>query len=446
MGKLAALLLLATTLSCLAQPKITYYDLKYSFDFNEKKLFGTAAIKVDVQAKDTLHLLLYRLIKVKSITDAEGKAIPFTQTVKAFDDWEQFQVNSIQVTPPTSLKTMVIEYEGYMKGYTETGMLYTKDQVDTTFTLLRPDCFAYPEAGVANWDKYSNQETNYFDYKISVTVPNNLKVINGGTLVSATKEKDLTTYVYTNRKPAWRIDIAIGKYRSFEDKDFIIHYFPEDSSQIKSVAENVKKAYGLYEKWFGEKNKVRYAIIEIPDQWGSQTDVTSILQEASAIKDGKQMYELYHEISHIWNLTPLDHSPSRLESEGLAVFLQSLVTEKLHNTPGALDRAAERNTQRLMKAFEKDPKKGTIPISEYGPNQLTDLSYTKGMLFFYALYQKMGEEKFMRAIRDYYTRYRSKGATLKEFSTSMAKSLPGTGPMIENWLFSNKPLEELLKK
>lgn len=445
MGKPAiTLALLLAAVSCLSQPKITNYDLKYLFDFKEKKLFGTAVLTIDdLHPKDTLHLLLYRLIKVRSVKDVDGRSLVFRQTVKAFDDWEQLQVNAVQIAPSRLTKKIIIEYDGYIKGYTETGMLYTKDRIDAEFSLLRTDCFAYPVQGVTNWEAYNSVNMN-FDYTISVTVPDSLTVANGGALVSSTKGNGVATYTYTNKKPAWRIDIAIGNYRIYKDPHFLIYYFPEDSMRIRSVADNVRKAFDLYSAWFGEKSKEQYAIIEIPDQWGSQTDVTSILQEASAIKDDKRMYELYHEISHIWNLTPLDPSPSRVESEGLAMFLQYLMMEKLHGSTGALDAGAERNFRRLIKMFESDPKKAAIPISEYGPNQLTDLSYPKGMLFFYSLYKKVGEEKFMAAIKEFYTRYGQKGASLKEFSESISATMPGTGQMIHEWLYGTRSLQELM--
>lgn len=54
-------------LPCLSQRKVTPHDRGYSFDLNEKKLFGTAVITVgNFQSRDTLRLLLKGLMKVKS--------------------------------------------------------------------------------------------------------------------------------------------------------------------------------------------------------------------------------------------------------------------------------------------------------------------------------------------------------------------------------------------
>jgi hypothetical protein len=187
----------------------------------------------------------------------------------------------------------------------------------------------------------------------------------------------------------------------------------------------------------GKKSEEQYTIVEIPDQWGSQTDVTSILQEASAIKDEKHMYELYHEISHTWNVVPLDPNPSRVESEGLAVFLQYLLMEKLQGNSDALDAGAEKAFQKLKKQFEKNPGASEIPIAEYGAHQLTDLSYNKGMLFFYILYYKVGEKKLMKVIADHNAKHKS-GSTLQDFSNSLVANLPGVKYIVDDWLWTNR--------
>lgn len=434
MGKLlCALNFLCGVTLCHAQASITSYNLDFSFDFAARKVFCKATISIT--KADTVNLLLYRLLTIRSVRDNSGAPVTFSQNVKAFEDWDQFQVNSIQILPGEATQ-LTIEYDGYLAGYTETGMLYTKDRIDPSFTILRMDCFAYPVVGMTNWEKNNNVPETYFNYTVSTTVPDSLTVVNGGKLVDKKTDNGNTTYTYTNVQPAWRIDVVVAKYETHSDKDFILHYFPEDSARVKTTVGFVKKAFATYGAWFGKHSEQQYTIIEIPDQWGSQADVTSILQEASAIKDEKHLYELYHEISHTWNVTPLDSRPGRLESEGLATFLQYLTMEKLNNIPGALDAGAERQLQRVKRQFDKDPKAATVPIAEYGAHQLTDLSYSKGMLFFYMLYKIMGEERMMSHIAGFYKNF-PKGATLKDFT----QSLGSNKKLIDDWIWTDKSSE-----
>lgn len=105
-----------------------------------------------------------------------------------------------------------------------------------------------------------------------------------------------------------------------------------------------------------------------------------------------RLYELYHEISHIWNVKPLDPLPSRFESEGLAMFLQYLVQEKLENKKGALEKAAEWASKSFRKKCQNDPRCKDVPIIDYGKEMLPDLSYSKGMTLFYILYKLVGGE------------------------------------------------------
>jgi hypothetical protein len=433
-------------------PAIDKYNLKFNFDFKEQKVFCKAELSLNnIQQSDTINLLLYRLLKVKSIKDDLGNDIKFNQDVVSFSDWEALQVNYVsvfvnKVRPGHIEQKIIVDYEGLLLGYTETGMSYVKDNIDAAFTLLRMDCFAYPVQGTISWEKNRASGLSYFDYTISVTVPDSLSVVNGGQLISKNKTNGFTEFIFQNLKPAWRIDIAIGKYSTLNENGFSIYYFPCDSSGAKNVSESVAKTYSLFNNWFGEVPFSGYSIIEIPNDWGSQTDVTCIIQEASAFKDRNKLYELYHEISHIWNVTSIDKSPCRLESEGFAMFLQYLVTEKIDHKIGLLDSAANKIFENLKRKFASDSVASNTAIIDYGRKQLTDLSYTKGMLFFYILYRNVGENVFMKTLNGYYKLYRNKGATTEDFLKYLQTELntKKTEKLINDWILTSKSSKTIL--
>ncbi|MCX6303498.1 MAG: M1 family aminopeptidase [Bacteroidetes bacterium] len=443
--------LLFTGSIAFGKPLIDKYNLKYRIDFKGLKLFCKAELSLNnVRQNDTLDLLLYRLLRVKSVKDEFGNIIIFNQTIKSFSDWDLMQANCItiftgEIKPTEITKKVILEYEGYLVGYTETGMSYVKDNIDPSFTILRMDCFAYPVPSKPSFAGLKELRQN-FDYKISIEVPDSLTVINGGKLIAKNKFNGTTEYIYQNIKPACRIDIAIAKYSTLVEKGFFVHYFPEDSTGAKSLSEAVRKVYTLYTTWFGEGQFSGYSIIEIPDGWGSQTDVTCILQTASAFKDEKRLYELYHEIFHTWDISSNDKYPCRLESEGLATFVQYLAAEKTGDQTVSLDESAAKIFKKVKEKLSKNEAASNTPIIDFGLKQLTDLSYTKGMLFFYLVYKEGGEVAFTEAIKDYYKTYRKTGATTKEFSDFLITKLKSkkVESLVNEWIYTSVSSQKIL--
>jgi hypothetical protein len=439
---------LPVAIPSLSKPKISNYDLRFAFDFANKKLIADTRLTItNLKPNDTLNVLLYRLLKVKAIKDDSGKHIPFRQTVTSFSDWDELQVNAVEIflnNINPSEQTVQIEYEGHLFGYTETGMNYVKDNIDPNFTLLREDCYAYPVQGVPSLKK--NREAGFpdFTYMVTVRVPHDLRVINGGKLVSEKRLGELTEYVYASLKPSWRIDIAIGKYATISNRNFHIHHFTEDSVGAHQVMNYLNRAVDRYTAWMGNVQFDSYSIIEIPDKWGSQTDVTCILQEASAFKNEGKLYELYHEISHIWNVESTDKFSCRLESEGLAAFFQYLMMEKLNGRTGLLDSSARRTFLRVKSKLNQDSVAAITPIIEYGSRGLSDLSYTKGMLFFYLLYRTIGEDEFMSTLKSYRAKY-SNGSSTREFADTLLSHSKNKNvrKLVNDWILTSESSKQI---
>jgi hypothetical protein len=223
------------------------------------------------------------------------------------------------------------------------------------------------------------------------------------------------------------------------------------------ILEAMKKTLVLYTNWFGPADNFQgFAIIEIPEGYGSQTDVTSILQTADAFQKQDNLTALYHEIAHIWNVRDNDPLPDRLESEGLAMFLQYLAQESLDNKQDALKKGYERLSDRFRQQCKHNPKCKDVPIIEYGNEDMTDLSYTKGMLFFYLLYRIIGEKDFLDASGTFYQKYKKKGATTEEFLNHVKqRTNKKLDRLYQEWIYGTEssqlildgvPLEDLIKR
>lgn len=117
--------------------KTVDYRLDLNIDYEKEKIFANCQLTVlNPSEKSIRHipLILYRLVKVKSVKNKKGEDLSFTQQVIAFEDWEKLQVNYIEVSLINPIqqgekKTIKVQYEGYLLGYSEVGMKYVKDNV-----------------------------------------------------------------------------------------------------------------------------------------------------------------------------------------------------------------------------------------------------------------------------------------------------------------------------
>jgi len=445
-------IILVLTLLCiyslLGQVNVKHYDLDYKLDFDNNKLFGVATLHINGQ-EDTLNLLLYRLLKVTSVTDSLGNKIDFTQEIVSFEDFDKLQVNHIQIALPHQNKSLItLQYNGSVLGYAETGMKYVKDHISPDFTIIRMDAFSYPVLGrPSDEDLRASASNNFFDYNIAITIPDSLNAVTLGKLIGVSKQGNQTRYVFQSIQPSWRMDVAIGKYATLKKDNFNIHYFKKDSIGALRVLRAVEQTSELYNCWFGKKDLGNFTIIEIEDGYGSQTDKCGIIQTATAFKQSEYLEEVYHEVSHLWNVPHTDKAPCRLESEGLAMFLQFLVKEKIENKNNYLEERAQSTLKKVKKQIANSEEFSSTPIIAYGVKNITDYSYSKGMLFFYVLYHTVGEEEFFKAMKGYYLTFEKSGATTKEFAEYLKNyfSSNKVDKLVNDWIFTNQSTSYLLR-
>lgn len=399
------------------------YELDLRPDFDDGTLAGRVRLSftnVGDAPTAEVPLVLYRLMRVTELTRGDGRPLQYTQEVTAYEDFGKLQVNFIRATldealAPGDTATIALAYEGFLLGYAETGMLYVKDRIDPAFTIIRPDARAYPGLGYPSLA--ATRAAGFapsFDYRARITVPDTLEVAALGRLVDRQASEGMVTYVYESQQLAWRMDFAIARYGVLERDGHRVFHFPEDSAGGTRVMRNLTGCLDLFTRWFGPlRGDPRFTVIEIPDGWGSQTDVTGIIQAAAAFRDSTRSNEVYHEVSHLWHVTPTDGPAPRWE-EGLASFLEELAVEELEGR-SAVRREAARMLESAVRFFDERPQYAGVPLVEYGQREITGLSYRAGMVFFTILYEVVGQERFTRIVGEFYRRYAASGGSTEEF-------------------------------
>lgn len=421
-------------------------SLNLRVDYERGTIGGTATLQFR-NASDrpgvVVPLLLNRLMTVSRAVDPSGADLSFDHHVVVFQDDSVRQVNAIVVTPghpvaPGDSLTIILHYSGILVGYTETGSLYIKDRVDRDFTIIREDAYAFPVLGVPSWESNRAAPREPFMFAARVTVPAGLVVAMGGEEQERTAQDSLTTWSYHSVDPVPFLNIAIAPYRQLEQTGARIFYFPADSSGARMVARAVAGAMGRYTRWYGPVGREpQLVVMEIPEGFGSQASLTAgILQTADAFRDPAQLRQLYHEISHVWNVLDLDR-PSARWNEGLASFLQWRMAAELDGW-AEWDAQVDRTAQSLMRRCSPPVRCDSVPFAAYGGAGLTDRSYSVGMLMFYALFRVLGPDAFDRAYRNFFQEHRDNGATIADLVAAFRGASTRSDRIFADWLFTTR--------
>jgi hypothetical protein len=315
-------------------------------------------------------------------------------------------------------------------------MRYIQDRIDPEFTILRDDSYAYPQPGYPSYAITRGIPQANFTYTASIKVQRGLMVANGGRLDGIDTLSHAVTYRYSSLKPSWRMDFAIADYTRLSAGAIQLFHLPGSEEGAAGVAEAAKKAVDLFDEWFGPRPGAgALTFIEIPDGWGSQTDVTTIIQTSAAFRDPRRHREVYHEISHLWNVAPSER-PSPRWDEGLASFLEYLVTQEVTGQ-SIVDLRATQLTEWLRSSLPDHPQWRAVPMVDYGRHRLTDLSYSVGALFFDLLYRLVGQETFNRIIARYVAEFGTSGGSTSDFVDVVRTSAPtDLSQFVNDWLYT----------
>lgn len=436
-------------------PSTLEYKLDLRIDYDAKKLFGICEMKISNETDNPIKnvpILLYRLLTVKSVENEHDESLPYSQSIISISGWEQIQVNYINISLdkilyPGEQRKIKLEYEGFLFGYSAEGWRYVRDHIDKGFTLIRTDGFGYPVIGYPDEQDMMMIAQEKYDYQINITVPDELLAVTGGKLIDTFKNDNEITYEFRNKKPSWRLDIAISNFKILEKGENKVYYFAEDSLGAQKIMKALNESIKLYTSWFGPLNNYQgFSIIEVPEGYSSQQDIAAIILSAENFKESSDMRTIYHEIAHSWNVTNMEDQPSRFETEGFAQFMQFLLLEKLDNRKNAVSEAAEGYLERVRNAFLGNKEYQTIPIKDYGKHDMTGYSYTLGMVLFAVFYDLVGQEDFNNIIGSFYSVNNKKGATLDDFINHCKELAPiDLKIFFDDWIYTTRGINLIVE-
>jgi aminopeptidase N len=432
------------------------YVLEYTLSLDGEYVFqnslaGSATIRfrnIGSTNIDTVPLLLNRLMRYERVTDGHGRELGIDDRLLELENYPYYQANAANVSLAEPLEAgatteLHIRFGGRLTGYADAGMLYTRENLDPAFTILRGEVLPWPRIAGPDWLEVRKDWSDTYEWRAGFDVPATHVVANGEP-VQVETHGDRKIYRYHSTRPDTLLAFPIAPYKELVVNSNRILYLQGSETGARRLAEKMTQAIKLFEKWFGPNKYVQgLALIEIPEGFGSQASFPTIIQTADAFDSTAHMDQLYHELSHLWNVETYDPQSPRLE-EGLATFLQGLVNVELGGSPG-LEEFMQGILDRQKSTYERHPEYREIAIADFGREGVTDLSYRVGALFYYDLFQALGEERFIDLLSGYYNAFKETGGDFNTLRNYYLQHLDGNAAqLVEGWLAGTAYVDRIM--
>jgi peptidase M1-like protein len=441
-------------------PAVEHYSLVFRLDPEHHMLAADAEISLKNSGEvaiPNVPALLYRLMEVQSVSNAQGKPLAFTQKVVKFPDDPVWQVNYVEVTLPAALApkqstTIHLKYAGQLFGYRE-AWGYVRETISNDYSLLRGETFAYPMIAAPTMaSRRQNVRTSKFDYEVDTVVPEGQIALCGDKDTGEPKTQDgRSTFHCVGAPGSSFIVVVASKFKAFTDpqRNLGVYAMAADAEAGDRIMGEMRRSLDYYSSFLGTARGGGLTLIEVPDGWGSMTTTGHIFQSAAAFKDPKLTRELWHEVAHSWTTAcrwgecDARVQRTRYFDEAFATYFEGLAEREFHGED-AFRKFMQMNREAFAERVAQDPRGRTTPIADYAREEIGGFSYSKGAWSLYVLQQILGKDLFRRAISEF-LRVNNGKVEFEDFRRSLEKTSGlNLQPWFQQWILSGPESSAML--
>ena len=184
----------------------------------------------------------------------------------------------------------------------------------------------------------------------------------------------------------------------------------------------------------------RYTQALVPIRSGQELAGMALLSERyaeSVLRDPKEDWLVVHELAHQWwgNLVTCASWQDFWMNEALATFMTAVFKER-HWGRDAYEREVRLARERYARLRAEGRDRPLAPAGDLGPDDVGGpIPYTKGMLFLHLLRERLGDDAFFAALREFTRKNAGKSVTTQAFRQAF-----GQAPLFEDHVFGTRPL------
>lgn len=462
-----------------ASKNLTQYNLELELDGENKTLAGSEKVEYVNKTGGALDSICFHLYPTAFREGSKQSVVSSLGKAKCYPNGLSF--GNIEIASCTGENVSGFEIVGDDQNILKVNLTSPIENKKSTviqivFNVQIPNCAHrfgwcenvinlgnfYPiacvfENGAFVMDPYHfNGDPFYSDcanYTVSITAPKNLTVIGSGEGKAKNNgEKSTTSFSCSAIRD---FALVLGQFQQKNasiDGVNVNYYFYNDENADASL-ETAKKSIQTFNKLFGNYPYPVYNVVQTKFvQGGMEYPCLVLISDSTSGAEYQNV--IVHETAHQWWFAVVgnDEFKNAWQDEALAEFSTALFYK--YNPEYNVDFEKQfANTKANYQVFEKVYTEVLTDLDKSMNRSLNQfntepeyayLTYVKGNLMFKALYDMMGEKKFLSALQNYYKNFKFKNATPQNLISCFSKANGNDlTSFFDNWLSGNVNINEL---
>jgi tetratricopeptide (TPR) repeat protein len=396
----------------------------------------SATAKVKFTALQDLNVAVFELhngLRVTKVLDANSKPLSAERVT---------QDSTIRVPLPQGLQkdastTLTFEYEGQLETADDSpvpGLKLAYIGDDTSYLLY-----------AGRWFPVSGYGLNRFTSTISVNVPSHMLVIGSGksAINDTTASKKVNsnglptkTFTFVSTKPSFPGTIIAGVFQEHKSDeagmDLHVFFKPAHQSVAPAYATTAVQEFTYFITLFGTPPSSMLNVVELPADTVPYVWAPEIAGLASSSITEKTNYRLLaNAIAHQWwgvSVSPASKDDWWL-TDGFSRYSEAMYVENAAGAAGLEEAVKDMSVGAL--AYDTVPLSSASKLDIFS-TEFQSLATDKGAMILHMLRWVLGEEKFLKTMRDFATHFAGKSASMDDFRAIAEKNY---GEQL-TWFFS----------
>ncbi len=396
----------------------------------------TARAKVKFTALQDLNVAVFELnnaLRVTRVLDANNKPLNAERLTQDFT----VRVPLADGLTKDSSTTLTFEYEGTIENADDSpvpglSLAYIGD--DTSYLLYS-----------GRWFPVSGYGLNRFTSTISITLPAHMLVIgsgkstvtdNGPSNKPGSNGLPTKTFTFVSAKPSFPGTIVAGIFQEYKSDDagMDLHVFfkPTHQALAATYATTAVQEFTYFITLYGIPQSQRLNVVELPSDTVPYAWAPEIAGIAGHSITEKPNYRLLaNAIAHQWwgvSVSPAAKDDWWL-SDGFSRYSEAMYVESAAGAAGLEEAVKDMSVGAL--AYDTVPLSSADKLDLFS-TEFQSLVTDKGAMILHMLRWVLGEDKYLKTMRDFATEYAGKPATTDDFRTVAEKNY---GDQL-TWFFS----------